>query len=94
MAKAITRKHYAPRFKEEVLRLASKIGVTKAARKLGVYQFQIYSWRSAAQKKVSTSKSESGLATENVRLRRQLAEQTDELEILKKAATYFAKNQK
>jgi len=94
MTKSTTRKKYAPEFKEEALRLASKVGVTKAARELGVYQSQIYGWRSAAQKKASSSKRESGLATENARLRRQLAEQAEELEILKKAATYFAKNQK
>ncbi len=40
------------------------------------------------------SEKESFLATENTRLKRQLAEQVEELEILKKAATYFAKNQK
>ena len=89
-----TRKQYTTEFKEEALRLAGKVGTTKAARELGVYQSQIYGWRSAAQKKATTSKRESGLATENVRLRRQLAEQAEELEILKKAATYFAKNQK
>lgn len=81
-----TRKQYTTEFKEEALKLASKVGTTKAARELGVYQSQIYGWRSAAQKKATTSKRESGLATENARLRRQLAEQAEELEILKKAA--------
>ncbi|MEH6528655.1 MAG: transposase [Porticoccus sp.] len=77
MTKSTTRKHYAPEFKEETLRLASKIGVTKVTRELGIYPSQIYGWRSAAQKKASTSKRESGLATENARLRRQLAEQAE-----------------
>lgn len=94
MTKSTTRKQHAPEFKKEALRLASKVGTTKAARELGVYPSQVYGWRSAAQKKATTSHRESGLATENARLRRQLAEQAEELEILKKAATYFAKNQK
>jgi len=89
-----TRKQYTTEFKEEALRLASKVSTTKAARELCVYQSQIYGLRSAAQKKASTSKRESGLATENARLRCQLAEQAEELEILKRAATYFAKIQK
>ena len=37
---------------------------------------------------------EQSLAVENARLKRQLAEQAEELAILKKAAAYFAKNQK
>ena len=35
-----------------------------------------------------------GVAAEVARLKRQLAEQAEDLAILKKAATYFAKNQK
>jgi transposase len=54
----------------------------------------LYYWRSSAHKKASSSDRENTLATENVRLKRQLATQTEGLEILKKAATYFAKNQK
>lgn len=94
MTKAVIRKQHSPEFKEEALRLASKLGVTKASRELGISPSQIYSWRTSVQKQASTTKRESGLATENARLRRQLAEQAEELEILKKAATYFAKNQK
>ena len=45
-----TRKQYTTEFKEEALRLASKIGTTKAARELSVYQSQIYSWRPARPK--------------------------------------------
>lgn len=88
------RKTYSIEFKEEALKLASKVGVAQAARELGLYESQLYYWRSAAQKKASTSDREITLSAENARLKRQLAEQAEELEILKKAATYFAKNQK
>ena len=94
MTKSTTRKQYTTELKEEALRLASKVGTTKAARELGVYPSKVYGGLSATQKKVSTSKRKSGLSTEDARLRRQLAEQAEELEILKKAVTYFAKNQK
>jgi len=55
---------------------------------------QIYGWRSAAKKKANVSEGESELAAENARLKRQMAEREEELAILKKAATNFAKNQK
>lgn len=89
-----TRKTYSAEFKEEALKLAAKVGMAQAARELNVYESQLYAWRGSAQKKASTSERENTLAAENARLKRQLAEQAEELEILKKAATYFAKNQK
>ena len=87
------RKHTAE-FKEEALKLAERVGVTEAAEKLGIYASQIYSWRTALGSKRTLSERESQQATEIARLKRQLAEQAEELEILKKAATYFAKHQK
>lgn len=50
--------------------------------------------RSKQQQQMSSSERESELAAENVRLKRQLAEQAEELAILQKAATYFAKRLK
>ncbi|KON49427.1 transposase, partial [Vibrio parahaemolyticus] len=41
-----------------------------------------------------TSQREQELAAEVAKLKRQLAEQAEELDIVKKAATYFAKNLK
>ena len=64
-----------------------------AAKELGLQESQLYTWRTAANRTKTVSERESALATENAKLKRLLAEQTEELEILKKAATYFAKNQ-
>ncbi len=89
-----TRKVHTQEFKAEALKLAERIGVAAAARELKVYESQLYSWRTTAQKKSSTSAREAEQAAEIARLKRQLAEQAEELAILKKAATYFAKNQK
>ncbi len=57
------------------------------SRKPGVVH---YAWRSKLQQQMSSSERESELAAENARLKRQLAEQAEELAILQKAATYFA----
>ena len=88
------RKTHTPEFKAEALKLADKIGVAAAARELKLYESQLYNWRSAAEKKSNTSVREAEQAAEIARLKRQLAEQAEDLAILKKAATYFAKNQK
>lgn len=87
-------KKHTDEFKHEALRLADRIGVAETAEKLGVHPSQIYGWRSTLNKNRPAGERESILATENARLKRQLAEQAEELEILKKAATYFARNQK
>lgn len=86
------RKTYTAEFKAEALKLAERVGVAEAARQL--YETQIYNWRNASEKKSTTSQREAELAAEVAKLRRQLADQAEDLAILKKAATYFAKNQK
>ncbi|SNY97410.1 transposase [Halomonas sp. hl-4] len=88
------RNRYSDEFKAEALKLAERTSVASAARELGIHESQIYGWRSAAKKKANVSERESELAAENARLKRQMAEREEELAILKKAATYFAKNQK
>ncbi len=89
-----TRKSYTAEYKLEALQLAEKVGVKEAAKQLGVYESQIYNWRATKQKKSNVSRREAELAAEVAKLKRQLADKGEELEILKKAATYFAKNQK
>ena len=88
------RKPYAQEFKDEALGLAERIGVPAAAKELGLHNSQLYSWRTKAKKSASQSDRERVQATEIARLKRQLAEQTEELAIVKKAATYFAKSLK
>ena len=88
------RKQHSPEFRSEALKLAERIGVTAAASELSLYESQLYAWRSKQQQQMNSSERESELAAENVRLKRQLAEQAEELAILQKAATYFAKRLK
>ncbi|VUS45839.1 hypothetical protein SB6423_04967 [Klebsiella pasteurii] len=86
------RKQHTPEFRNEALKLAERIGV--AARELSLYESQLYAWRSKQQQQLTSSERETELAAENARLKRQLAEQAEELAILQKAATYFAKRLK
>ena len=88
------RKQYTPEFRDEALKLAERIGVAAAARELSLYESQLYNWRSKQQQQMTSSERENELAAENARLKRQLAEQAEELAILQKAATYFAKRLK
>ena len=91
MTEKKSRKIHTQEFKQEAVNLASKQGVSKTAKDLDVYESQIYDWWT---KKANTSQREAELAAEIAKLKRQLAEQAEDLAILKKAATYFAKNQK
>ncbi len=85
---------HSPEFKAETLKLAEKLGVAAAARQLSLHESRIYGWRKATKKNSNISQREQELAVEVAKLKRQLAEQAEELEIVKKAATYFAKNLK
>lgn len=90
----ITRRRYSPEFKVEALGLADQVGVSGAAKQLGLHESQLYAWRKKARYEASRSETEKELAAENARLKRQVAKQAEELAILKKAAAYFAKSLK
>jgi len=89
-----SRQRYPDEYKLEAVKLADRVGTTEAARELGIQTSQIYNWRTKIQRAESTSDSENRLLAEVARLKRELVEQRDELALLKKAAAYFAKNQK
>ena len=75
------RKQHSPEFRSEALKLAERIGVAAAGRGLSLYESQLYNWRSKQKNQQTSSE-------------RELPEQDEELAILQKAATYFAKRQK
>ena len=84
--KKIRIKH-STEFEVETLKLADKVGVGAAARQLSLHESQIYGWRKNSKKDTNTSQREQELAAEVVKLKlklkRQLAEQAEELEIVK-----------
>lgn len=89
-----THNRHSDEYKQESLKLAAQIGVAKAAKQLGLHESQLYTWRKLAEHAKTVSEREASLATENARLKRQLAQQAEELSILKNAATYFAQQLK
>ena len=86
---------YSKEFKIEAVRLAeqSDKSVTQVARELGIRQNQIYKWKKQLETHQGKAFPGKGQAIddENARLRRELAVAKEEIEILKKAAAYFAK---
>lgn len=78
------RKQYSVEYRTEALALAARLGVSAAARQLGVHASQIYGWRAKAKRELGQGETERQLAAENVRLKRQVADQAEELAILKK----------
>ena len=81
-------------YKKEAVKLADTVGVTEAAKQLGIHTTQIYNWRGKLRVKETRSEAEIRLLDENARLTRELAEKKQENDFLKKASAYFAKHQK
>ena len=90
-AKRVNRQH-TESYRREALALSERIGVAKAARQLGLAESLIYTW--CKKYTAITDAQSDDLAKENQRLRRLLAQKEEELAIVKKAATYFAKELK
>jgi len=89
-----TRTQYSQSYKDDALALAERIGFAKAAAQLGIQESQLYYWKNKRHQQQTSSEREQLLADENARLKRLLAEQAEELAIVKKAAAYFAKSLK
>ena len=92
--KAKSRKRYSKEFKDDALRLAETLGVPAAAKELELHESQLYGWRVKARAEQNQSEAERNQAAEIARLKRKVAEQAEELAIIKKAAAYFAKSLK
>ncbi len=89
-----TRTQYSQSYTDDALALAERIGFAKAATQLGVQESRLYYWKNKLRQQQTSSEREQLLADENARLKRLLAEQAEELAIVKKAAAYFAKHLK
>lgn len=95
---AVPNRQYTSEFKVEAVRLAGSIGGNAAAKRLGMPQSTLTNWvrRSKAGtlgeiEAMPARRPVSELEAENARLRRELASAKLDLEIVKKAAAYFAK---
>lgn len=97
---AVPNRQYTAEFKQEAVRLAGSIGGNAAANRLGVPQSTVTNWVRQARAGKLQETSGTGvplkqpvaeLEAEVSRLRRELASAKLDLEIVKKAAAYFAK---
>jgi transposase len=93
-----TRKQFTPEFKREAVQLveSGSRSASELARELGVRRNQLYKWQREFQARGTGAFPGSGArkerTTEIARLTRELARVTEERDILKKAAAYFAKD--
>lgn len=91
------RKTYTADFKRQAVELLrnSDRPATEIARELGIRPNQLYKWRDTIQAKGTGAFPGSGRQTDKdaeiARLQRQVEQLTEERDILKKAAAYFAK---
>jgi len=97
---AVPNRRYTGEFKQEVVRLAESIGGNAAAKRLGVPQSTVTNWVRRARagtlqetpgEAAPVKRPVSELEAEISRLRKELASTKLDLEIVKKAAAYFAK---
>ena len=87
-------KTYPAEFKESAVKLAieSKRPVAQTAKELGITRTTLYTWVDKYSKpKESNMRTDEHLYDELKRLRKDLARVTQERDLLKKAAAYFAK---
>jgi transposase len=96
----VANRQYTDEFKVEAVRLGESIGGNQAAKRLGIPESSLWNWiklsgagklKAAEGAGVSVKRSVSEVEAENARLRRELASTKLDLEIVKKAAAYFAK---
>jgi transposase len=95
---SVPNRRYTEEFKTEAVRLALSTGGNAAAKRLGIPQSTMTNWvrqsregASAPDAAVPVKRPVSEVEAENARLRRELASAKLDLEIVKKAAAYFAK---
>ena len=93
-------RRYTDEFKKEAVRLAESVGGTEAAKRLGVPDGSLRNWikqrrggklETPERSSVPVKRTLAEVEAENNRLRRELANTKLDLEIVKKAAAYFAK---
>jgi transposase len=96
----VPNRQYTDEFKVEAVRLGESIGGNPAAKRLGIPESSLWNWiklsragklKAASAAAVPAKRSVAEVEAENARLRRELASTKLDLEIVKKAAAYFAK---
>ena len=86
-------KRYSQEFKQEAIKQVTErnYSVVEVSTRLGITTKSLYSWLKAASGSGGKSAALDELRKENARLKSELKRTTEERDILKKAAAYFAK---
>ena len=96
----VANRQYTDELKVEAVRLGESIGGNKAAARLSIPESSLWNWirlsragklKAAVGAGVAVKRSVTEVEAENARLRKELASTKLDLEIVKKAAAYFAK---
>src|SRR4051794_25458324 len=96
----VANRQYTDEFKVEAVKLGESIGGNRAAKRLGIPESSLWNWiklsragklKAAVGAPVSVKRSLTEVEADNARLRKELASAKLDLEIVKKAAAYFAK---
>ena len=92
------KKRYIQEFKQEAVNLALRSpSISQTAKELGISIPTLHNWIKALKHMPTNSKGANNMAflvEENRRLHKELLRAQEERDILKKAAAYFAQNQK
>lgn len=86
-------RRYTLEFKQQAADLASRIGISRAARQLGVSVANVQRWKSNGVGRAKPKGEEKDLAEENRRLQRENEELKKVNMILKRAAAFFSQDQ-
>ena len=90
-----TKESYTAEFRENAVKRATESNnIAQAARELGIKENTLYNWIHKYTRVVETAKvhrSDEHLYDELKRLKKEVARLTEERDLLKKAAAYFAK---
>ena len=84
---------FADEFKRDAVAQVVDRGyaVSEVAERLGVSTRSLYTWKAQFSKPAKVREAEADLATEVRRVKKELTRVTEARDILKKAATYFAR---
>jgi transposase len=92
-------RQYTEEFKQEAVRLSESVGSTTAAKRLGIPPSSLWNWMQQSrmgrleskERPATVKRTMADVEAENSRLRGELDSVRRDLEIVKKAAAYFAK---
>ena len=84
---------FTDEFKQDAVAQVVERGyaVSEVAERLGISTKSLYTWKALFSKPVTVRNTEADLTVELRRVKKELVRVTEERDILKKAATYFAR---